>query len=55
MANTLTNSNIDLELADRAAMLYWQNKLNAEDFTDSGFGYLTSPHAANEDYWERSA
>jgi pimeloyl-ACP methyl ester carboxylesterase len=40
----------DFYLADRAAMLSWQNKLNAEDFVDSGFGYLTT--GANEDYWE---
>ena len=43
----------DFYLTDRAAMLSWQNKLNAEDFSDAGLGYVTT--AANDDYWERSA
>jgi len=42
----------DFYLADRAAMLSWQNKLNAEDFVDSGFGYLT---AAKSAYFEDKA
>lgn len=30
----------DTYLADRAAMLSWKNLINAEDFVDSGFGYI---------------
>jgi len=44
----------DTYLADRAAMLGWVNKLNAEDFVDpnNGFGYVTD--APSQHFEDRS-